>query len=148
MQLKTFATAFAMALLMSANCAAVTQTEIEIKLIGPWQIGLNKYTKLMDEKEAFKTGLLTSIFKFNPDNSFSMYQACGMENQSVYSKFPNPLSGKWKIENNLLNIYLSLDNESSVNTYEISFENEMLYLKSDRIMKLGRYEKELPPKCN
>lgn len=136
------------ALTLTMTPAISASDNIKNELIGAWQIGLDKYPNEIDEKQAFREGLLASIFYFDNSNIFKLYVPCGASEIPSLSKAPAVLNGNWELNNNTLTITVNVEGKSETHKYNPFIKNRVLTLSGDSTLTLGRYKKEVPPKCN
>lgn len=132
---------------LTTNLSANDSKNIQNELIGAWQIGLDKYAGEMDEKQAFREGLLASIFYFGDDKSFKIYVPCGANEIPSLADAPSTLYGKWELRENTMTITVNAQNKTEILTFTPRIKNKTLILSGEKELTLGRYEKETPPKC-
>ncbi len=81
--------------LLVPPCLAQGDASTESRLLGEWQVGLNKQNQSEHAIENMSAGLLGPIWRFNADHSFVVYFPCDLDMPLVLKDAVT--RGKWEV---------------------------------------------------
>lgn len=97
----TFVNNFLSVVIISAKKAEklkLTNAQLESKLVGFWQPGLNAYTRSMPVEDAFLTGALGMIFHLNDDKRVNIIIPCEIRLIAKDKRIPSDVKGTWTLD--------------------------------------------------